>query len=185
MWRCYCCFGSASAVLLLIISALVFSPCSSLITMQNEDPEEESRSYYASALHPKHSPKYMPTRRHSSEGSSSSSLFSRHGRSRTDSNTNRTMRRHHPLTNTRNDLPDSTEVTRPHLTRTVNQTDGDTRASENGSEDDDMEIRKEEERDVLVHQVIGIIFYLIVCISFSVIRLSRKTPWQEFHSNMT
>lgn len=153
--------------------------------MQNEDPEEESRSYYVSALHPKHSPKFTPARRHSSEGSSSSSLFSRHGRSGTDSNSNQSMRRHHPLTNTRKDLPDSTEVTRPHLTRTVNQADGDTKADENGSEDSDMEIRKEEERVVLVHHVIGMISPLNVCISSSVIRLSRKTLWQEFHSNMT
>ncbi|EKM80613.1 hypothetical protein AGABI1DRAFT_126670 [Agaricus bisporus var. burnettii JB137-S8] len=118
--------------------------------MQNEGPEEETRSYYVSALHPKHFHKFTPSRRHSGEGSRSSSLLSRHGRSRTDSNS---IRRYHPLTNTRNDLPNSTEVTRPHLTRTVNQADGDTGADANGSENGDVEVRKEMERDVLVHHV--------------------------------
>lgn len=150
--------------------------------MQNEGPEEETRSYYVSALHPKHSHKFTPSRRHSGEGSRSSSLLSRHGRSRTDSNS---IRRYHPLTNTRNDLPDSTEVTRPHLTRTVNQVDGDTGADANGSENGDVEVRKEMERDVLVHHVIYVTFSLIICISSPLNRLCPKTLCQEFHSNMT
>jgi hypothetical protein len=133
---------------------LLLLPCHK---MHNEGSEEESRVHYASALHPKHSQQPIVRRRHSGSvtksNSSHSISSSRHGRSRTDSNGRRSNGgTHHPLTLTRNGSLDSAGVTRPHLSRTINRTDNSFR-DDTESGDDEISSRKEEEAEVIIHQV--------------------------------
>lgn len=125
--------------------------------MNYEGIEGESRACYASALHPKHSQRSIARRRRSGSASEGNSLrnglSSEHGRSRTDSSSGQSNGDyHHPLTFPRNGFVDSAGVTRPHLSRTVNKIDDEMRGDGNDS-DHRVASRKEEEKEVIVHEV--------------------------------
>ncbi|KAF9452769.1 carbohydrate-binding module family 50 protein [Macrolepiota fuliginosa MF-IS2] len=126
--------------------------------MHDEDLEDESRAYYASALHPKHSHQPAVRRRHSGSTSESNNSrghpSNRHGRSRTDSSGGRSNGgNRHPLTSPRHGPRDSAGVTRPHLSRTIRKMDDEMRGDDEDPDDDDMICHKEEEKEVIVHKI--------------------------------
>ncbi|KXN90965.1 hypothetical protein AN958_03032 [Leucoagaricus sp. SymC.cos] len=125
--------------------------------MLHEGLEEESRVHYVSSLNHKHSQQPIVRRRHSGSASESissrSSPSSKHSRSRTDSNGGRhNGGSSHPLTMNWNGLLDTTGVTRPHLSRTINRIDDEPR-HDSREEWDEISSHKEEEAEVIIHEI--------------------------------
>jgi len=124
-------------------------------TMNNVGLREETRVHYTTALRPKYSQQPIVRRKHLDPTAEAGYLHDpslrQPSQPRTDPNGSWDSDGHHPLTLDQAGFPDTSGVTRPHLSRTLGRILKDCHDSP-GLQADELSFC-EEEAEVIVHQV--------------------------------